>query len=258
MPGKAFSSSGGAEEDAGTGSWTSSPSASLAPPTGALVLSLLGPFRLEAGNQEIRLPIGAQRVLALLALQGRMSRSRLAGTLWPDSTEDRARACLRTSLWRANQASRGVVSVTSTTADLSPAVTVDVQRLVQEARNTWRDGSQPWERQDLPGDVRELLPDWDDEWLNADRERMRQLQMHVQEAFAERLTSEGRYGLALEVALAAMRLDVARESAHRAVIRVHLAEGNLSEARRAYDTCQRVLREELGVGPSPATAQMLR
>ncbi|MGW1245221.1 AfsR/SARP family transcriptional regulator [Streptomyces bobili] len=227
-------------------------------PSDGLSLSLLGTFRLEADGREVQLPIGAQRVLALLALQGRMSRSRLAGTLWPDSTEDRARACLRTSLWRANQAVPGVVTATTTTADLSVLLAVDVQRLVREARDIWQEGpTPPVQLGRMPGDVRELLPDWEDEWLNADRERLRQLQIHLQEALAEELTAQGRYGLALEVALAALRLDVTRESAHRAVIRVHLAEGNISEARRAYATCQRVLWEELGSRPTPATRQMI-
>jgi DNA-binding SARP family transcriptional activator len=256
MPGSVFVASSAADPESGKG--ISRGCAASAAPRTRLFLSLLGPFRLEADGREIRLPVGAQRVLALLALQGRMSRSRLAGTLWPDSTEDRARACLRTSLWRANQAVPGVVAVTATTADISALLAVDVQRLVREARDAWQHGPTPSvQLRCLPGEVRELLPDWDDEWLNADRERVRQLQMHLQEALAEQLTSEGRYGLALEVALATLRLDVTRESAHRAVIRVHLAEGNVSEARRAYATCKRVLRDELGVAPTRLTAQML-
>ncbi len=257
MPERAFVPSGAAVHEAAPGVRHSSP-AMATTPSGVLSLSLLGSFRLEAGGREIRLPIGAQRVMALLALQGTISRSRLAGTLWPDSTEDRARACLRTSLWRANQTVPGVVTVTATTVDLSVLLAVDVQRLVREARNAWQDGPTPSAPlRCIVGEVRELLPDWDDEWLNADRERMRQLQMHLQEALAEQLTSEGRYGLALEVALATLRLDATRESAHRAVIRVHLAEGNISEARRAYATCQRLLWEELGIRPTPVTAQMI-
>lgn len=256
MPASVFIPCGAADPENGTRARQGHP-ASAASPSG-LSLSLLGPFRLEADSREIRLPTGAQRVVALLALQGRMSRSRLAGTLWPHSTEDRARACLRTSLWRANQVVPGVVAVTATTAELSARLMVDVQHLVREARDAWRDGPSPAVQvRCVPGDVRELLPDWDDEWLTADRERMRQLQLHLQEALAEQLTSEGRYGLALEVALATLRLDVTRESAHRGVIRVHLAEGNVSEARRAYANCRRVLREELGVMPTPVTAQML-
>ena len=58
-------------------------------------------------------------------------------------------------------------------------------------------------------------------------------------------------------ALAALRMDDARESAHRALIQVHLAEGNVSEARRAYERCRVVLVRDVGVEPSPATARLL-
>jgi DNA-binding SARP family transcriptional activator len=41
-----------------------------------------------------------------------------------------------------------------------------------------------------------------------------------------------------------------RESAHRTVIRVHLAEGNFGEAARAYDAFRTMLADELGVAPT--------
>ena len=73
----------------------------------------------------------------------------------------------------------------------------------------------------------ELLPDWDDDWLEDERERLGQLHLHMLEAQADRLAADDRFGLALDVALAALRIDPFRESAHRTVIRIHLAEGNL-------------------------------
>jgi DNA-binding SARP family transcriptional activator len=52
-------------------------------------------------------------------------------------------------------------------------------------------------------------------------------------------------------------MDDSRESAHRALIQVHLAEGNVSAARRAYERCRVVLVRDVGVEPSPATARLL-
>lgn len=103
----------------------------------------------------------------------------------------------------------------------------------------------------------DLLPDWADDWLVLDRERLHQLRLHVLETLADRLADDGRFGLALDVALAALRSDTLRESAHRSVIRVHVAEGNIGEARRAYARCCDVLRRELGIAPSAATAGIL-
>jgi DNA-binding SARP family transcriptional activator len=85
----------------------------------------------------------------------------------------------------------------------------------------------------------ELLPGWYEDWVLVERERLRQLRMHALEALAEKLTEAGRYGVAMQAAYAAVRADPVRESAHRAVVRVHLAEGNVLEALRAYELTRR-------------------
>ena len=47
-----------------------------------------------------------------------------------------------------------------------------------------------------------------------------------------------------------LQMEELRESAHRLVIRVHLAEGNVGEARRQSERCRRILHKELGIHPS--------
>ena len=218
-------------------------------------LTMLGGFRLTVGGVEVELPAGIQRVIALVALRGRMSRSRIAGTLWPETSEQRALASLRTSMWRINQASPRLVVTVGTMTDLDPDVQMDVRDVVWEGLLLMQE--------DAPGhltghtvfEAGELLPDWEDDWLVHDRERLRQLRLHALEALVERLAARGRFGLALDMALAVLRSDALRESAHRSVIRVHLAEGNVGEARRAYALCCEILHRELGVVPSAATAR---
>ncbi|WP_405649648.1 SARP family transcriptional regulator [Streptomyces sp. NBC_01386] len=235
-----------------------------AEPVRSAVLTLLGSFRLRVGAAEVRLPAGAQRLLVVLALRGRQSRSRVAGTLWPDSPEARALGSLRTSLWRINLAAPALVVDTGGAIDLAPEVTVDARELMERTKALLQGAPSSTSTSTSTGalppgldDGGELLPDWDDEWLADERERLCQLHLHVRESFAERLASEGKFGLALDMALGALRLDTLRESAHRSVIRIHLQEGNLSEARRAYATCRRVLAQELGVAPAPETTRML-
>jgi DNA-binding SARP family transcriptional activator len=77
------------------------------------------------------------------------------------------------------------------------------------------------------------LPDWDDEWVVADRERFRMLRLEALERGAERLIERTEYGRAMEAALAATLSDPLRESARRLVVRVHLGEGNLASAVQA-------------------------
>jgi DNA-binding SARP family transcriptional activator len=112
----------------------------------------------------------------------------------------------------------------------------------------------------LPDDALrgDLLPGWYDDWVLLERERLRQLRMHALEAVARRLGEAGRYGDALQAAYAAMRAEPLRESAHRIVIRLHLAEGNVCEARRAYEQFRVLLADELGVQPSEQMARLVR
>lgn len=66
----------------------------------------------------------------------------------------------------------------------------------------------------------------------------------------ERLTALGRYGQAVDAGLAAVQGEPLRESAHRALIAVHLAEGNHAEALRQYRWFRQLLADELGLRPS--------
>jgi DNA-binding SARP family transcriptional activator len=134
---------------------------------------------------------------------------------------------------------------------LGPAVDVDVHAL-----SAGKSASGPVDaadRFDRSADG-ELLPGWYDDWVLAERELVRQKWLHFLEELGRRLTAEGRYGQALEAALAAVRAEPLRESAHRVLIDIHLAEGNFGEARRSYQQLTTLLEEELGLEPSPLCA----
>ena len=96
----------------------------------------------------------------------------------------------------------------------------------------------------------ELLPDWYDEWVLVEAEDWRQLRLHALEALAERLTTRQQYGDAAAAALAAVRAEPLRESPRAALIRVHIAEGNPSEALREFARYGEFLELELGVEPT--------
>lgn len=224
--------------------------------TPVVSIRMLGAFAVDVDGRSVALPAGAQRLVALLALRGRTGRSRLAGLLWSGTTEHRALASLRTGIWRVNQAAPGLVVSAHGIVELGLAADVDVTDLIGRAHAVLQ-GATDTVSVDGGAGPGELLPDWDDPWLDAERERLHQLRLHVLEATAGQLAEQGRYGLALESALAALRADDLRESAHRAVISIHLAEGNVAEARRAFDLCRRTFVEELGIEPSSAVAAML-
>jgi DNA-binding SARP family transcriptional activator len=216
-------------------------------------LSLVGAFELRTEGRAVPVPPRAQRLLAFVALHDRpLLRPYVAGTLWTDASESHAAGSLRSSLWLLHRLSDRLVVASSTHVSLAPDVDVDIRRAYD-----FTDAMLSDEGQDalaLPRDVPldgELLPDWYDDWVVFERERFRQLGLHALEALAERLIACRRLGEALRAALAAVAVEPLRESAHRTLIRVHLAEGNAGEALRQYRLCRRVLDEQLGLAPSP-------
>jgi DNA-binding SARP family transcriptional activator len=219
-------------------------------------ITLIGGFTLRSGSWRpgpggAELPPGVQRLVVRLCLSGRPARTAVAGDLWPEVPEEQAHASLRSALWRLRKTVPGLVETVGGTLALSPEVRVDVQELQDWAERVTDPRSGP-EEVAVPdaGLHGELLPGWYDDWVLLERERLRQLRLHALETLAARLADAGRFGAALQAAYLAVRADPLRESAHRTLVRVHLAEGNLVEAHRAYEFFRRLLHDELGVLPS--------
>jgi DNA-binding SARP family transcriptional activator len=205
------------------------------------------------------LPRAVQRLVAHLCLAGRTTRTAAAGRLWPDVPEDRAHGSLRSALWRLNRVAPGLVEASGCVLRLAADVRVDARDLVDWARRATAPPAGPGDvAVPDPALLGDLLPGWYDDWVLVERERLRQLRMQALEAVAARLACLGRHGEALETAHAAIRAEPLRESAHRTVVRVHLAEGNVAEAVRAFEFFRTMLEEELGVPPSEQLTRLVR
>ena len=226
-------------------------------------LHLLGGFELRWMGQAVAVTSGSQRLVAFLALHNRLlPRSYVAGLLWPEVPTGRANANLRAGLWRLPSSCRLVVEQPAQHLRLAIGITVDLYDAVALAQRLL-EGSDARAEDDLNGAARqklsaELLPTWyDDDWVLIERERFHQLRLHGLEALCERLTNVGRFGEAVDAGLAAVAAEPLRESAHRALIRAHLAEGNQGEAGRQYQLCRDLLWRELGVEPSLTLRQLV-
>jgi DNA-binding SARP family transcriptional activator len=223
-------------------------------------LSLLGGFELRRSCATVEVPRSAQRLLAFLALHDRaLPRTHVAGVLWGDYPDDRSGNNLRAALWRLGSSGRELVRDSAERISLDAAVQVDVRQLDDHC-TTLLAGRTPVPDTASEGLIAagDLLPGWYDEWVVDERERLRQLRVHALEEHCRQLTLAGRYGEAAQAGLRAVRLEPLRESAHRALIRVHLAEDNRGEALRQFRACARLLAGELGLEPSATTADLVR
>jgi DNA-binding SARP family transcriptional activator len=218
-------------------------------------------FELVREGLPVDLPLTAQRVLAFLAVAGRpLLRDYVAGVLWPDASDARANGSLRSALWRLHRSAPETVIASGARLALSSRLTVDFHEALQRAHNvlgsrhSLTDGAVLAEPADF---AFELLPDWYDEWLIGERERLRQLQLHALEAMSARLRHDASYGQAVEAAQLAVAFEPTRESARRALIEAHLAEGNRAAAIREFLHFRDLLERELGVEPSPRLRALL-
>ena len=230
-------------------------------PRARLRLTLLGGFALLRGSQRVPVTVGGQRLIALLALRdGPVGRLHVAETLWPSCSAERSLASLRTTLWRVSQTAEEVIVARPAVLGLAGGIDVDVRHLatashrLNQCRGPGTIDLDAVSPADLVG---ELLPDWYDDWLQEEREGLRQTRLHALERLAQVLSAGGRHADAIQAALAAIRLEPLRETAHRTLIEIHLAEGNWSEACRQYQRCRRLLQDELGVEPSDSMRLLL-
>jgi DNA-binding SARP family transcriptional activator len=226
----------------------------------AVELTLLDGFELRADGDPLTVPLAAQRLLAFLALSARpVLRVHLAGVLWLESSDEHAFANLRSTLWRLRRCCESLIDASSQSVRLASEVGIDVRRSIDLAL---RLVEHPDDATVLDADCdplrHDLLPDWYDDWVLFERERYRQLRLRALDALCDRLTEAGRLALAMEVGLASVAGEPLRESAHRAVIRIHLAEGNKAEAFRQYCLYRRLLHDKLGLSPSAQMEELVR
>ncbi len=220
-----------------------------------LTLGVLGSFQFRAGDDSPSLPSGSQRLLALLALRDRsVTRLMIAGTLWPDSTEQHASASLRSALTRLRGEARAAVDVADLDLNLSSGVVVDIRESKRFAHRLLEHDAPHLAPEATAAAVlslsADLLPDWYEDWVLIETAEWRQLRLHALEAMADNLAAEGRWAEAISAAQAAIRGEPLRETSHAALIRVFLAEGNQTEALSQFERYRTLLNNELSLDPT--------
>jgi DNA-binding SARP family transcriptional activator len=104
----------------------------------------------------------------------------------------------------------------------------------------------------------DLLSGWYDDWLLADRDRLRRRALAALTATVSLAEAHGDGETAIRYAERARALDPLDEAAYRTLMRLHDARGDRARALRVYHECAGVLQRDLGVEPSDRTRAAYR
>jgi DNA-binding SARP family transcriptional activator/tetratricopeptide (TPR) repeat protein len=232
-----------------------------------LRLTLLGDFdaRLAAGDS-LSLPTRkAQALLAYLGLRPGQPhrRDKLAALLWGERTDEHARDGLRHALVALRKALSGVnrqsLLVEGQTLALNPAVVeVDVatfeRRVAEGTAEALEHAVELYQGDLLLGfTVNEPLFE---EWLVAERERLREVELEALARLLAHQTKSGGMEPAIRTAVRLLGLDPLQEAVHRTLMRLYARQGRRGAALRQYQVCVSVLQRELGAGPEPETRRL--
>ncbi len=229
-------------------------------PATTIQVRLLSGFEVRSPAGAIDVPHVGSRLVAYLALQQRpVSRPTVAGILWPETTQEKAQASLRSALWRVRRACDAIIECHHECLGLARSVEVDVDSLLAVCCSKPERNVTDLPTSDIPFSwfACELLPDWYDDWVVFERERFRLAILNSLDQLAADRRRKGDFRQAAEYALMAIRLEPLRESCQRELIEVHLAQGNLSEAVRQYRHYRQLLSIELGVEPTPLMTSLI-
>ncbi|MBN1140120.1 MAG: AAA family ATPase [Anaerolineae bacterium] len=233
-----------------------------------LAVSLLGPFEVSLDGKAIA-EFHSDKVRALLAYlaveAGRPHRREtLAGLLWPDYPERSARTNLSNALSHLR-------TVLHDREMVPPCLTVEreVIRFNAEgdhqidvlAFETLVDSRQ-WEQavalyrgSFLEGFSLADSPPFE-QWTLVMRERLQRQMMTALEGLAAAAEARGDTAGAQAAARRQLELEPWHEGAHRALMRALALSGERASALAQYETCARILKQELDVAPDAETTQL--
>ena len=179
-------------------------------------------------------------LLAWLALEGPTPRARLATLLWPDSAPEAARNALRQRLHQLRRQLPQTLLSGQAQLALGETVTHDLQ------------GGEGL----LEGSGVEVPGEWA-QWLAQQRERRRCRTRQSLAERADRAEAAQDWPTALALAQELLALQPLSEEAHQRLMRLHYLAGDRAAALLAFDRCEKLLKDEVGARPSPATLALL-
>ena len=226
-----------------------------------LRLTFLGKLKFERNNRPLTLTsVKGQALLAYLAVTRQAhSRSALAGLLWSDMPEADARTNLRVTLSQLRKVVGDVVIATRRTVELNldSDLWLDVA-ILEQAASSGNDlaAAADLYRGDFLDDFYVPEAELFEEWLLVERERLRQLALSILGQLADTSLKQGDYTTGIKAAKRLLSIEPWYEAGHRQMMQLLAVDGQRSAALAQYETCQRLLAEELDVAPSEETTEL--
>lgn len=231
-----------------------------------LKIALLGHPKLEIDGRAVK--TDRRKAIALLAYLACTAtchtREHLATLLWPEYERDSAYAYLRRTLWEINQMlGKGWLTQdreriilepnhelwldTASFEALSHSNLGDVNLLTEAVslyRGTFMEGfivadTAPYE-----------------EWQTQQAEYYRRGLVGVLQKLIQVHSQRNEPSKALLYARQWLALDSIEEAAHCTIMRLHAGMGDRAGAIRQYETCVKVIKNELGIPPQPETTRL--
>jgi len=243
-----------------------------------LRVKLLGGCHLSLGKHLLSEDLSKKALGLLVYLIGTgrpHSRDVLAGFLWSDFPEHRARAILRDTLSALRAILPGHLSIEHKTiafdsdGELCEIDTSVFQYSIEAAQQALKQHT-PLTKlsKEIIEGLEEAVGLYEgeflsgfyvrraavfEEWLEGMRTHLHQLAVTALQILAETYAADGRYSAALIHGQRLLELEPWREESHRQLIRLLALSGQLSAALKQYSICCQILKEELSLDPSPET-----
>ena len=228
---------------------------------------VFGNLAVSQGGTPVALPASVAPVIAYLVIKRArpVPRSEVAGMIWADRTEGRARRCLSTALWRLNHDPHTSGMVDTSHHDvlrLNPHAAFWVDAVAFEYRIETllavpAEGLSDQQYRRLVGAVDlycdDLMQACDYDWAQIERQRLRHLYLAALFHVTAAADSRGDTSAAIAYGRRLTALEPLREDAHRMLMRIYAASGNRGKAIEQYRICQGELSTELNVDPTLET-----
>lgn len=233
-------------------------------------IQLFGRERLTGpGGASIAMPDAWWSILAclLVAPDRRMSRSQLAGRLWPDKDEQSARHCLASGLWRIRKRTHEVsdpLAATPETVSLSlDNLWIDALAFEHRVRAVLAEPgllSRANQRRRLAHVLShyrgDLLVERDAEWIAVERERLRIVYLDALLLLCRAEGDAGNWEGARAAAHTLCNAEPLREDGQRMLMLAHARCGARGLALDHYRRYAALLQAELGIGPMAETRRL--